>query len=123
MEGHLKTATVFAYLLDNQFGFGKIRFGLNSVFDLFPGAGDILAALFSLYLVWIAVEMDLPRLKIAHMLWNILVNFIIGLIPFLGDAVYIFRKANLKNLKILKDYAKRSSPDGKVIQPARYASA
>jgi len=67
--------------------------------------------------------MELPRLKIAHMLWNILVNFLIGLIPILGDAAYIFRKANLKNLRILQDYAKKHSHDGKVIQPTRYASA
>lgn len=123
MESHLKAATLFSNLLDNQFALAGVRVGLNSFFDLIPGFGDIVAALLSLYLVWIAVQMELPKFKIAQMVWNILVNFIIGLIPILGDAVYIFRKANMKNLKILKDYAKNHPHEGKVIQPTQYATA
>src|SRR6266404_3666940 len=102
MEAHLKTATVLSYLLDNQFSLFGLRLGLNSFIDLIPGFGDVVAALLSLYLVWIAVEMELPRLKILQMLGNILINFLIGLIPIIGDAAYIFRKPNMKNLKILK---------------------
>jgi len=123
MESHLKAATVFSNLLDNQFALAGVRVGLNSFFDLIPGIGDVIAALLSLYLVWIAVQMELPRLRIAQMLWNILINFIIGLIPILGDAVYIFRKANMKNLKILTDYAKSHPNAGRVIQPPQYAAA
>ncbi|MGI8420132.1 MAG: DUF4112 domain-containing protein [Candidatus Levyibacteriota bacterium] len=123
MGNHLKAASVLANLLDNQFGFGGFRFGLNSVIDLIPGIGDVVAALLSLYLVWIALEMHLPRLKIVQMLWNILINFLIGLIPFLGDAAYIFRKANLKNLRIIQDYAKKQRHEGEVIQPAHLASS
>ncbi|MGH7203471.1 MAG: DUF4112 domain-containing protein [Candidatus Levyibacteriota bacterium] len=123
MENHLKAATVLTTLLDNQFNLFGQRVGLNSLIDLIPGFGDAAAAILSLYLVWIAIEMQLPRIKIAQMLWNILVNFLIGLIPVLGDAVYIFRKANVKNLKILQDYAKKHSGEGRVIQPRQYIAA
>ena len=121
MESHLRTATVFTYLLDNQFKLFGVQLGLNSFIDLIPGFGDAVAALLSLYLVWIALEMELPRLSILRMVWNILVNFIIGLIPVVGDLAYIFRKANVKNLQILKDYAKAHPDEGRVIQPPQYA--
>src|SRR6185437_12880724 len=122
MESHLRTATVFSYLLDNQFNLFGLRLGLNSFIDLVPGFGDAAAALLSLYLVWIALEMELPRIKIMQMLWNILVNFIIGLIPVIGDLAYIFRKANMKNLQILKDHAKSHPNEGRIIQPPQYAT-
>lgn len=123
MENHLNVASILANVLDNQFKVGGLRFGLNSFIDLIPGIGDILAALLSMYLVWIAVEMELPRLKIAHMIWNILINFLIGLIPVIGDAAYIFRKANMKNLRILQNYVRKEMKEGRVIQPRHYASA
>jgi len=82
----------------------------------------MIAALLSL-LVWIAVQMELSRFKIAHKIWNIPINFIIGLIPILGDAVDIFKKANMKNLKILTDHAKSHPHVGRVIQPQHYTVA
>lgn len=123
MENHLKAASVLAHLLDNQFSFFGKKFGLNGVVGLIPGIGDGIIALLSFYLVWIALEMDLPRVKILEMVWNIVINFFIGLIPIIGDFADFFHKANLANLKILHDHAKRTSADGKIMQPAHYASA
>jgi hypothetical protein len=123
MENHLKAASLLAHLLDNQFRLFGFRFGLNGVLGLIPGAGDAVVAILSLYLVWIAIEMELPRIKIVEMIVNIVINFFIGLVPIIGDFADFFHKANLANLKILHDHAKRTSPDGKVLQPARYASA
>lgn len=122
MESHLKAASVVAYLLDNQFNlFGK-RIGLNIFLDMIPGFGDAAIAILSLYLVWIAIEMDLPRIKILEMIFNILINFLFGLIPVVGELTYLFRKANMKNLRILKEFAKNRYQEGEVIQPARYSN-
>ena len=116
MENHLKAAGAFAELLDNRFSFLGYRFGLNAILDIVPEVGDIAATLLSLYLIWIALKMQLPAGKIAKMLWNIFINFVFGLIPFIGDAVYILRKSNLKNYKILKEYAERNVIEGKVLE-------
>src|SRR5258708_7065007 len=107
MENHVKAATVLANLLDNQFNFFGLRFGITAVLDFIPEVGDILAAVLSLYLIWIALKMRVPMTKIIVMVWNILFNFLIGLIPVVGDAVYIFRRANMRNLQIIKEYAGR----------------
>ena len=58
----------------------------------------------SFYLVWIAYQLKIPQDKINEMIGNVVVDFVIGLIPFLGAVGDVFFKANTKNLKILKKY-------------------
>lgn len=115
VQQHLKAATILAILLDSRFGIGKFKFGLNAILDLLPEVGDILAAALSFYLVWIALEMDMPSLQIAKMVGNILFNLVFGLIPIVGDIVYLVHKANLKNLAILKKYAE-SVVEGEIVE-------
>jgi hypothetical protein len=50
------------------------------------------------------MQLHIPKIKITKMIWNILLSFIIGLIPLFGDAVYIFYKPNIRNLTILNRY-------------------
>ncbi len=102
---HLKNATTIANILDNQFSIAGIRFGLSAFIGMVPGIGDAIDALLSLYLVWIGVQMGMPFYRIGQMLWNIGINFLIGLVPVVGDATYILRRANMKNLKILQKFA------------------
>lgn len=105
MDTHLRVASLLANALDNSFSIAGFRFGLSFFIDLIPGVGDILDAVLSLYLVWIGMQLHLPAGKLIRMIWNIAVNFVIGLLPFIGDAAYLFRKANMKNLHILREYA------------------
>ncbi len=104
MENQLHIASLLTNILDNRFNVFGFRFGVSAVIDLIPGLGDILDALLSCYIVWIAIQIHIPKTKIAQMIWNILFSFLIGLIPLLGDAAYIFYKPNLRNLKILKSF-------------------
>lgn len=106
MENHLKTASFLAHLLDNKFVLFGRRFGLNGILGLIPAVGDALSTFLSLYIVLLGMQMRLPVTKIFQMLWNVFVNFGIGLIPIAGDYVDFFHKANLKNVRILEDYVK-----------------
>lgn len=115
MRTHLRAASVLAHLLDNRFQIGKVRFGAGVMIGLIPVVGDIIDAILALYLVWIAVRIRIPSTKIAQMLGNILINFVIGQIPVIGDATYVLRKANIKNLKILQRYNPHSI-EGQVVQ-------
>jgi hypothetical protein len=115
MERHLDIAENIANFLDGKFRFFKLRFGMNGIFGLIPVVGDGLVAFLSLYLVWIAIRMDLPGKKIVVMICNILLNFLIGLVPVVGDFADFFHHANLKNLKILKRYTKGHVVEGRVI--------
>ncbi len=104
MEHHLKVATYLTELLDNRFRVLGVRFGIDPVLDLFPVLGGILPTLLSFYLVWIGYRIKVPQDKINEMIGNVILDFVIGLIPFLGAVGDIFYKANSKNLKILKQY-------------------
>ena len=111
----MKAAEELANFLDGRFKFLKVRFGMNGVFGLIPVVGDLLVAFLSLYLVWIGIKMRLPATAISQMLSNILTNFIIGLVPVIGDFIDFFHHANFKNLKILKQYTKRGVIEGKIV--------
>ena len=104
MEGHLKFARALTDILDNKFGIGKFRIGLDPILGLIPGLGDILPAILSLYLVWIGIKMKLPQEKVTRMIGNVLTDLIIGFIPIVGDIGDFFFKSNSKNMKILEEY-------------------
>jgi hypothetical protein len=108
MRNHIKTASVLANFLDNQFEIAGIRFGFSALIDLIPGVGDFLVAALSLYIVWIAWEVGVPSFVILQMIGNIVIFFFIGLIPVLGDALYILRQVNMKNLRLLQKYVPSS---------------
>lgn len=115
MEKHLRVATILANLLDNQFELFGHRFGLNGILGLIPGAGDVVTAALSMHLIWIGLKMKIPTIKIVQMVWNVLLNFLIGLVPVVGDYADFFHKANLKNLAILKQHAERNIIEGEVV--------
>lgn len=115
MDNHLKIASLIANLLDNQFEIFGRRFGLNGILGIIPGIGDLIPSLLSMYLIIIAVQMNLPKTKIIQMLWNVIYNFLIGLIPVIGDYIDFFNHANLKNLKILKQYSNNPIIEGEVV--------
>src|SRR5438270_12697628 len=105
MDRHLRVAEFLAHFLDSQFNIAGFRFGAAAVIELIPGLGDFVATFLSLYIVWIAVQMNVPTPALARMIVNVFLRFIAGLIPFFGDIAYLFYQANLKNLEILKQYA------------------
>jgi hypothetical protein len=122
MENHLRAASLVANLLDNRFNFLGIKFGLNGLLGLIPGFGDIITGILSFYLVWIGVKMRLPASALGEMVGNVAANFLIGLIPVVGDFADFFHRGNLKNLRILKEYAKSGVVEGEVINTAKQLS-
>lgn len=104
MEKQYKFVVAFVNLLDNQFNFFGLRFGFSGLIGLIPGLGDMIDAFLSLYLIAFAIRIHLPFHRILQMLWNILINLVIGAIPIIGDATYIIRRVNIKNLKIINQY-------------------
>jgi len=114
MKKHLRVARVFAKLLDNQFSFLGIKFGIDPILDLVPGLGDVAGMILSSYLVWIAWEIGLPTSQIGRMIKNILVDFVVGIIPVVGPVADVFYRANLMNLEILEKFD-RSIVDGEIV--------
>jgi len=93
-----------AWLIDAQFRIPglKFRFGLNSLLGLPPVAGDAVLAAISLYLVYEAARLGVPRAKLLQMLANIGVEAALGSVPVVGDLLDMAWKANLRNLSIVE---------------------
>ncbi len=67
-----------------------------------PGFGDILSAVFGLYVVAIAVRAKVPAVSISRMIINLGVDATVGAIPLLGDLFDIAFKSHSRNLAILE---------------------
>jgi hypothetical protein len=107
MDRHLKIATYLADLLDTKYKVGKLKFGLDPVLGLIPGLGDLIPALLGLYIVGIGIRMELPNEKVAAMVANLFVDFVLSVIPVVGDVSDFIFKANTKNLEIINDHLKK----------------
>ena len=107
LEADLARARQLAHLMDAQFSFMGIPFGLDAIIGLVPVVGDAVTALVSLYPIWVARRHDLGKVVKGRMVLNVLVDGLAGLVPFVGDAVDVGFKANLKNLKLLERAVER----------------
>ena len=94
----------FSRLLDNAIGIPgtPFRVGLDPILGLIPGAGDFLGTALSAYFVIEAARLGLPRSTLGRMVFNILLESVVGSIPVLGDLFDFAWKANTKNMALLE---------------------
>jgi hypothetical protein len=85
------------------------RVGADSIVGLLPGAGDLVMALFSSYIVVEALRLGVPKNAVAKMALNVVVDFAAGSIPLLGDLFDAVFKANLKNVALLERHLEGAS--------------
>ena len=90
--------------MDSKFNIFGIRLGLDPFLDIIPGFGNIVGVFISCYLFWIAYKLHVPQKIYWKMGWHIFLDYILGVIPFLGFFFDLFYKSNEKNLKLLKPY-------------------
>ena len=104
-----------AWLIDATFrlpGTG-FRFGLNSMIGLLPVGGDAVLGVISLYIIYEATKLGIPRHKLIKMGANVVLEVVGGFVPIVGDLFAMALKANLRNLRIIEDH----------VRPARSAFA
>lgn len=82
----------------------EIRFGIDSILGLIPGLGDTIGLAISGYVIKVAHQYEAPLLLKLHMAWNIFIDWLIGLIPFIGDIFDVGFKANKKNVALLRKH-------------------
>jgi hypothetical protein len=83
----------------------KIRFGLDPIIGLLPGIGDVASAIISAVALVHAARYGVPKILLARMAVNILINELVGIIPGLGDAFSFWFKSNVRNYELLRRYA------------------
>lgn len=98
-----------AYRCDMWFNALGLRFGLSSIVGLVPILGSIVTTFWSLKILYTARQITdgLPLDIQLIFLFNIVVDFLLSLIPFVGDIVEVGYKANLRNFLLLEKHLER----------------
>lgn len=92
------------------------RVGLDAIAGLVPVAGDTLAALIGLYLVWEARNLGMGKWQLARMLGHVGADWLVGAVPVAGDVIDFFYSSNSRNLKIVRRHLDRHHPATQVIE-------
>jgi Domain of unknown function (DUF4112) len=80
----------------------KFRVGLESVIGLLPFGGDAIGIVLSCYILFHAIQFRLPQSILLRMALNILIDGVVGTIPFIGDLFDSTWKANTRNVNLLE---------------------
>ena len=107
-DRNLDTLRRWAGLLDDAFRVPgtDIRFGLDPILGLIPGIGDLASPALAVLLLVHGARVRVPKIVLARMVLNSLIDFVVGAIPFLGDLFDFGWKSNVWNLALLERHAR-----------------
>lgn len=103
----LETLRRWARTFDSAFRIPgtQITFGIDPILGLIPGIGDLASPVLSLFFIWHGLRLGVPRVVLARMVLNILIDAGVGAIPVLGDVFDFAWQANTWNLALLERHA------------------
>jgi ABC-type antimicrobial peptide transport system permease subunit len=98
----------WADLLDTRFRVPgtNVRFGVDPILSLIPGLGDLASPAFTLLLLVQGLRQRVPKVVIARMILNALVDALIGIVPIAGTVGDVFWRANTANLALVERHAR-----------------
>lgn len=104
MAAELAAITRLATLMDSQFKIPgtDIRLGIDTIIGFVPGLGDSLGLLVSVYIIYRARRLGAKNRDMLRMAANIGLDWLVGLVPLIGDLFDLGWKANLRNVAILE---------------------
>ena len=79
----------------------KQKIGLDVILDLVPVAGSTAAALMGGYMAWEARNLGMSKWQMTRMAGNVGVDWLLGLIPWIGAIPDFFFRSNTRNLRII----------------------
>ena len=85
-------------------------FGLDVVLDLVPVAGTTVSAAIGGWRAWEARNLGMSKAQVARMAGNVGVDWLLGLIPWVGAIPDLFFKSNTRNLRIVRRHLDRHHP-------------
>ncbi|MDX1637928.1 MAG: DUF4112 domain-containing protein [Balneolaceae bacterium] len=108
-----------ADLLDNRFHIPgtNIRFGIDPIIGLIPGAGDWIGAVIALYYPVKAVQLGAKPVVLFWMFLNIAVDLLFGSVPVIGELFDLYWKCNQRNSNLLVEM--EQDPD-RVVNRSRW---
>ena len=99
------------------------RLGLDVILDLIPVAGETVAAVMGAWMAWEARNLGMSKGQVARMFGNVGVDWLLGLIPFVGAVPDFFFRSNTRNLRMIKRHLDRHHPGTAVLDQPSAARA
>ena len=90
--------------------------GLDVILDLVPFAGSTAAAALGAYMAWEARNLGMSKWQVSRMAGNIGVDWLFGLIPWVGAIPDLFFRSNSRNLRIIKRHLDKHHPGTRTIE-------
>lgn len=84
----------------------SIRFGLDPIIGLIPGLGDMTSPVIALLILWQGARLRIPKVVLARMVLNAIIDAGLGSIPVIGDLFDFAWKSNDWNLSLLEHHAR-----------------
>ena len=94
----------------------KRKIGLDVLLDIIPVVGDTAAAAMGAWLVWEARNLGMSKWHLARMAGNVGIDWLLGLIPFIGAIPDFFFRSNTRNLRIVKQWLDKHHPQLRAIE-------
>lgn len=101
-------------LLDDRFRIPgtRIRLGIDPLIGLFPWLGDMVGFAVSGFLVIVMVRNGASGMVVVKMIWNVLLDTLLGSIPVLGIFFDVGYRANRRNLDLLQEHYEEGKHQG-----------
>jgi hypothetical protein len=80
----------------------RLYLGLDPLIGLIPGLGDALANLLGTVILVLAARLQVPKIVVARMSLNLLINGTIGAIPIAGDLFSVWFRSHARNAGLLR---------------------
>ena len=94
----------------------KRPIGLDVILDVVPVVGDIAGAALGSYMIWEAKNLGMSKWQMSRMAGNVGVDFLLGLIPWVGAIPDFLFRSNSRNLKIIKRHLDKHHPGTRTIE-------
>jgi hypothetical protein len=79
------------------------KIGIDPLIGAIPIIGDLIGAILSTYIIYSGIKMGASPKVVRKMVTNIVIEFIIGSAPLIGDVFDFFWKANKKNVELIEE--------------------
>lgn len=105
-------------LLERLFVIPGIRrpVGLDVILDVVPIVGGVASAALGTYIVWEARNLGMSKWQISRMAGNVGVDWLLGLIPWVGAIPDFFFRSNTRNLRIVRRHLDKHHPGTRTVE-------
>ncbi|KAJ2650172.1 hypothetical protein IWW40_002545 [Coemansia sp. RSA 1250] len=102
----------------------RVKFGVESLVGLVPVIGDFAGVIMALvFISAICGTFHTPASIKVQMFLNVALDFVVGLVPLLGDIFDIMFKANMRNMDLIKSHVRSIRTSMQAVEMGTRATA